>query len=213
MKKASLILTIVVLASLLLAACGAEESTSVPNTSTSAPPATADATSTTEMTATEAPTSTSEVDTSATAGIPVTGGGKPSQSITSLIGTPICGSAGDQLGTVSDLVLDFNSMVVTYMIVDANGKAVAVPYSFVAKPRSGGTGTGTGIILATDTPSAGGTGTQATGTPAAGAQMTDTPLLELWLRPPLQQRVPGRAREQALAQAMPERAPRASRTV
>ena len=145
MKKASSILTILVLASLLLAACGAEETTSVPNTSTSAPPPTVEATSTTEMTATEAPTSTSEAETSATAGIPVTGGGKPSRSITSLIGAPVCGLAGDQLGTVSDLVLDFNSMVVTYMIVDADGKAVAVPYSFVAKPRSSGTGTGAGM--------------------------------------------------------------------
>ncbi len=180
MKKASLILTILVLASLLLAACGAEEATSVPNTS--APPPTVEATSTSERTATEAATSTLEANTEATAGIPVTGGGKPSRSVTSLIGSPVCGLAGDQLGTVSDLVLDFNQMGVTYLIVDANGKAVPVPYSFLAKPRSSGTGTGTGSgagsTQATETPLAGGTGdtsTQATSTPAAGAQVTDTP--------------------------------------
>ena len=180
MKKVNLFLTTLVLAALLLAACGAEPTpTSVPNTS--APPATVEveATSTSESTATEAPTSTSEANTATTPGIPVTGEGKPSQSITSLIGTPVCGLGGDQLGTVKDVVLDFGQMGVTYMIVDANGKAVAVPYSFLSHPKTEGTGTGTGTgAQATDTPSAGGsgTGTLATDTPSAsGTTATDTP--------------------------------------
>lgn len=196
MKKVSLFLTMLVLTSLLLAACGAQPtSTSVPNTNVPME------TSTSSMPATEAPTTTmaattptSEATSASTPAIPVTGGNQPSQRITNLIGSPVCGMAGDQLGTVKDLVLDFNQSVVTYMIVDANGRSVAVPYSFLIKPRSSGAGTGSGTgtgagtgnstsatstpeaggtgTLATDTPSAGGTGTLATSTPSTGAAVS-----------------------------------------
>ncbi len=178
MKRASLFITILVLASLLLAACGEQPtptmapSTTVPmETSTSAMPATEAPTS-----ATAATTSTSEASSAGTPGIPVTGGNQPSQRITNLIGSPVCGMAGDQLGTVQDMVLDFNQAVVTYMIVDANGRSVAVPYSFLIKPRGNGTGTGTGTgnsgggTLSTGTPSAEGTAAVGTSSPA-----TDTP--------------------------------------
>lgn len=182
MKRASLILTLLILASLMLAACeGEQTSTSAP--STNAP----QATGTSEMPATEASTSTTEATTStpeanmtSTAGIPVTGGDNPSQRITSLIGFPVCGSGGDQLGTVQDMVLDFNQLVVTYMIVDADGKSVAVPYSFLAKPRMGaGTGTGTGSgtgpqAQSTDTPSAGVAVSTATSTDGTGTSTPST---------------------------------------
>jgi len=182
MKRESLIITTLVLFALLLTACGGQETaTSAP--STNVPPATMEATSTSEMTATEAPTSTTEANMTATPGIPVTGESNPSQRVTDLIGSPICGTGGDQLATASDLVLDFDQAKLTYVIADANGKSVAIPYPFLTKPSTGGTGTESGTgTLATDTPSAGGpgTGTLATDTPAAGGAgsgtlATDTP--------------------------------------
>jgi sporulation protein YlmC with PRC-barrel domain len=86
---------------------------------------------------------------------------------------------GNQLGTVQDLVLDFDQTMVTYVIVDANGSTVVVPWSVLSMPTAGGTGTGgTGSTgtTATDTPSAS-TGTTATDTPSAGTgtTATDTP--------------------------------------
>jgi sporulation protein YlmC with PRC-barrel domain len=175
MKKASLFLTMLVLASLLLAACGAQETpTSVP--STSVPPATNTSEMTATEAATEAPTSTAQADLTSTPAIPVTGGNTPSQMATNLIGSSICGAGGDQLGTVLDMVLDFNQAVVTYMIVDAKGKQVAVPYSFLVMPATGGTGTGSGTgssgtgTLSTSTPSTGGSGSS-----GSGALSTDTP--------------------------------------
>jgi sporulation protein YlmC with PRC-barrel domain len=177
MKRVSLFLTLVVLASMLLAACGAQATpTSVPDTNVPPP-----ATSTSEMTATEAPTSTTEANTTSTPSspsVPVTGGNVPSQRITSLIGSSVCGMAGDPLGTVKDMVLDFNQGSVTYLIVDANGKSVPVPYSFLAMPMMTGTGAGSGTgttgTLATEIPSAGGAGTSTTATPAAGATESST---------------------------------------
>jgi sporulation protein YlmC with PRC-barrel domain len=110
-----------------------------------------------------------------TPGVPVTGENNPSR-VSNLIGSPVCGIGGDQLGTVQDLVLDFDQTMVTYVIVDANGSTVAVPWKSISMPAAGGgTGTGTGTgTMATDTPSAG-TGL-ATDTPSAGTGLaTDTP--------------------------------------
>jgi sporulation protein YlmC with PRC-barrel domain len=176
MRRVTFFLTTLVLAALFLAACGAQPTTtSVPNTSV--PPATVEATSTTEMTATEAPTSTAEANTTSTPVVPVTGGTAPSQRVTNLIGSSVCGMGGDQLGTVKDVVLDFDQAKLTYVIVDVSGKAVAVPYAFLIRPTTGETGTGSGTgTMATDTPSVAGagTGTLATDTPSAGSAGTGT---------------------------------------
>lgn len=184
MRRVSLFLTTLVLAALLLAACGGEQPTATSRPNTNVPPATVESTSTSM--ATEAPTEApTEATTVSTPGIPVTGAGAPSQAVTNMIGAPVCGLKGEQLGTVKDMVLDFNQGVVSYMIVDAKGKLVPVPYSFLGKPKTTGTGTASGTgtgsgtgTLVTDTPAAGGagTGTLATSTPSSAATAsTSTP--------------------------------------
>src|SRR5512139_2267007 len=130
MRRVSLFLTTLVLAALLLAACGGQEtSTSVP--STNVPPVTMESTSTEEATATDAATSAPEATTSPA--VPVTGDNNPSR-VSNLIGTSVCGMGGDQLGTVQDLVVDFDQTMVTYVVVDANGRTVAVPWTSFTMP-------------------------------------------------------------------------------
>jgi sporulation protein YlmC with PRC-barrel domain len=174
MRRVSVFLTTLVLAALLLAACGGQQtSTSVP--STNVPPVTVESTSTSEMTATEAPTAST--DTTATPAIPVTGGSSPSR-ISNIIGSSVCGIGGDQIGTVKDLVLDFDQTMVTYVVVDANGPTAAVPwtsFNWLAFSNPGtGTGSGTGTGLEPSTPASGtGTGLE-TSTPEAGIGALDT---------------------------------------
>ena len=168
MRRVSLFLTTLVLAALLLAACGGQETTtSIP--STNVPPVTMESTSTMEATeaATEAATEPPATDLTTTPAVPVTGENSLAR-ISNLIGTSVCGMGGDQLGTVQDLVLDFDQApaLVTYMIVDANGRNVAVPYSSFATFSATGTGMGSGTGTGT------GTGTDTTSTPQAGT--TDT---------------------------------------
>jgi sporulation protein YlmC with PRC-barrel domain len=157
MRRVSLFSTVLVLAALLLAACGGQEtSTSVP--STNVPPVTMEVTNTSEATSTEAPTEapTLSSDMTSTPSVPVTGGNNPSQ-VSNLIGAPVCGMDGSQAGTVQDLVVDFDQSMVTYIVVDANGNTVAVPWtSFdMTSAMGSGTGTGTGTGLETSTPSTG----------------------------------------------------------
>ena len=159
MRRASLFLTMLITAALLLVACGGQEtSTSVP--STNVPPITVESTSTVEeATATEAPTM--EADTT-TPAVPVTGEDSLSR-VSSLIGAPVCGMGGDQVGTVQDLVLNFDQTTVSYVVVDANGRAVAVPWTSMTMSSAGGTvtGSGTGADTATATTGSAGTGTTA----------------------------------------------------
>jgi hypothetical protein len=172
MRRASLYVTMLVLSALLLAACGGQQtSTSLP--STNVPPVTVESTSTSAMT--EAPTEapTSALDMTSTPSVPVTGGNSPAR-VSNLIGSSVCGTDGTQVGTVQDLVVDFDQTMVSYVVVDANGKTLAVPWtSFDLTSAMGngtgtgtGSGTGVGTGLETSTPSLG-TGLE-TSTPSSG---------------------------------------------
>lgn len=135
MRRVSMLLTALILAALLLAACGGQEtSTSVPGTNV--PPVTVEATSTSELTVTE----TTSPDTTTTPEVPVTGENSPSR-VTNLIGAPVCGMGGDELATVQDLVMDFDQTMVTYVVVDANGRNVVVPWKSFYMQAAMGAGT------------------------------------------------------------------------
>lgn len=129
MRKFNLLLSIMVLAAMLLAACGAEET----QTSTVAP-GTEVPTETTEE-ATEAPVGTETVmpDGTTTAGIPVTGEDDPSR-LSNQLNFDVWNQDGEQIGEVNDMILDLDNTRVSYVIVGTGGfleigeKDVLVPW-------------------------------------------------------------------------------------
>src|SRR5688572_33512833 len=100
MKKSSIFLSIVLLAAMLLTACGAEE-TNTAAPATDMPPATE------EATATEAPVGTETVmpDGTTTAGIPVTGENDASR-LSNQLNFDVWNQDGEQIGEVNDMILD-----------------------------------------------------------------------------------------------------------
>jgi sporulation protein YlmC with PRC-barrel domain len=134
MRKLAVLLSVLVLAAIILAACGGEEtSTNVP--STSVPPVTAAVTSTGELgTATEAPTeatATTTTSTPGTSGIPVTGGAANSDSLSNELHFTVWDQTGKQVGKVDDMVLDLSKAKVIYVVVNAGGKKIPVPWAFL----------------------------------------------------------------------------------
>jgi len=139
MRKINIFLTTLVLAALLLTACGAEEtSTTAPNTTASpeVPPVTADVTATddgtsgTQAAGTETVVST---DTTTTPGIPVTGEDDPSR-LSNQLDFTVWNQNGEQIGEVDDMVLDLDNTRVGYVVVGTGGsldlgeKEVLVPW-------------------------------------------------------------------------------------
>lgn len=116
MKKVNLLLSTLVLAALLLAACGAEETgTGTPNTEV--PPLTE------EPVATETPLATETVmpgDLTATPGIPVTGENDPSR-LSNQLTFDVWNQEGEQVGEVNDMILDLDNTRVAYVIVGTGG--------------------------------------------------------------------------------------------
>jgi len=160
-----------VLIAMVLAACGAEETT-MPDTDV--PPVTAEATD--DMPATEMPT---EVGTATEEpGVPVTGDVNPARASNQL-DFPVLSQDGEQVGEVDDMILDLDNRSVAYVIVSASGgNTVAVPWESLTLQ----TGTGTGGAMstpsgdATAAPEATGEATAGTATtePAATAEGTAT---------------------------------------
>jgi sporulation protein YlmC with PRC-barrel domain len=100
--------------SLLLAACGAEEtSTSVP--STDVPPITAESTMTGEATS-----ETPDLDLTTTPAVPVTGEDDPSR-LSNLLDLDVWNQNGEQIGEVDDMVLDLDNTKISYVIVGTGG--------------------------------------------------------------------------------------------
>jgi sporulation protein YlmC with PRC-barrel domain len=129
MRKLSIFLSTFILLALLLTACGGEEtSTSVP--STEVPPITAEVTSTTEAVMTETPAGT---DMTTTPAVPVTGGNNPSR-VSNLMDFTVVDQNGDQVGDVDDLVLDFDNVNISYVVITTGGsldlgdKKVFIPW-------------------------------------------------------------------------------------
>lgn len=120
MRKISILLAILVLAAMLLVACGAEEtSTSGITPSPEVPPVTADTTATddgTSLTETVVPT----MDTATTSEIPVTGEEDPSR-VSNQLDFTVWNQNGEQIGEVDDMVLDLDNTRIAYVIVSTGG--------------------------------------------------------------------------------------------
>jgi sporulation protein YlmC with PRC-barrel domain len=141
MRKLNLLLSILLLASLLLAACGAEETgTAAPNTEV--PPQTE------EPMATETPLGTETAmpgDETGTPGIPVTGENNPSR-LSNQLDFDVWNQNGEQVGEVNDMVLDLDNSRVAYVIVGTGGfleigeKDILVPWDSIQVQTAGSGG-------------------------------------------------------------------------
>src|SRR5512139_3214667 len=139
MKKASLFLTMLVLAALLLAACGGEESsTSVPGTDV--------APVTEEPTSTELPAATEIAgtpDLTTTPNVPVTGEDSLNR-LANLMDLDVWNQNGEQIGEVDDMILDFDNSNIAYVIVGTGGfldigeKEILVPWNMLQVQTEGG---------------------------------------------------------------------------
>jgi sporulation protein YlmC with PRC-barrel domain len=138
-KKTTVFLSLVVMAAMLLAACGGEEGTSTSVPSTDVPPVTVEATSTDDALAgtDTAPT----LDT--TPGVPVTGEDSPSR-LSVLLDYDVWNQNGEQVGDVEDMILDLDNSRISYVIVGTGGflgigeKEVLVPWnSLQVHPETG----------------------------------------------------------------------------
>jgi len=129
MRKISILLSVLVLAAMILAACGGEEtSTSIPTENI--PPITAEVTGTSVAgTATEAPT---EGTTTGTPGVPVTAEANPAR-LSNELDFTVWNQNGKQIGEVDDMVLDLDNIRISYVVVGTGGfldigdKEVLVP--------------------------------------------------------------------------------------
>ena len=149
MRRISIVLSTLLLAAMILAACGGEEtSTSIPTGNV--PPVTVDVTETSVSgTATEMPT---EGTVTETPGIPVTGENNASR-LSNELQFPVLGQDGQQIGNVSDMVLDLDNTRVSYVVVSADGREVVVPWDSLtlqAGTSSNTSGQQNAFILQTD---------------------------------------------------------------
>lgn len=128
MRKFSLLLSVMVLAAMILAACGGEEtSTSIPTQNV--PSVTAEATGTEASTATEAPTEAPIGGTATeTPGIPVTGAANADR-LSNELKFKVLDQSGKEVGKVDDMVLDLSKAKVLYVVVNAGGKNIPVPWA------------------------------------------------------------------------------------
>lgn len=143
MKRISFLLGTLLIVSMVLAACGGEQtSTTVPGTNV--PPITAESTMTEDgTTITETPDGT---DTTTTPGVPVTGEDSTSR-VTNLLDYDVWNQNGEQIGEVEDMVLDLDNSNVSYVVIETGGfldlgdKTLLVPWNMLElqTPVSGGT--------------------------------------------------------------------------
>ena len=149
MRKISVFLTTLVLAAMLLVACGAEETnTAVPNPTASpeVPPMTADTTATDDGTSTTE-TVVPSTDTTTTPEIPVTGEDDPSR-VTNQLDFTVWNQNGEQIGEVDDMVLDLDNTRVAYVIVSTGGfldlgdREIVIPWDSLDLQTGAGDATG-----------------------------------------------------------------------
>jgi sporulation protein YlmC with PRC-barrel domain len=115
MRKFSILLSILVLAAMVLAACGGEETaTNLP--STEVPQITAEVTATATEAATEVPTD----EATGTPGVPVTGELDPAR-LSNQLDFTVWSQDGEQIGEVDDMVLDLDNTRVAYVVVGTGG--------------------------------------------------------------------------------------------
>jgi sporulation protein YlmC with PRC-barrel domain len=159
MRKIGIILSVLVLAAMILVACGGEETnTSIPtqNVPPTTVEVTAEVTATSEVgtgTATEVPTEGITTGTPGTPGIPVTGAAN-SDRLSNELKFTVLDQSGKQVGKVDDMVLDLSKAKILYVVVSAE-KKIAVPWASLklgTDTTSGNTsGQQNAFILQTDT--------------------------------------------------------------
>jgi len=179
MRKISILLSILVLAAMVLAACGGEETaTNLP--STQVPPTTIEATESMTEPATEAPTEMPTEEATGTPGVPVTGELNPAR-LSNQLDFTIWSQDGEQIGEVDDMVLDLDNTSVAYVVVGTGGfldlgeREILVPWDSLQLQTGIGQGTGTGQATEPAATSGAGTGTeQATEPAATSGTGTDT---------------------------------------
>lgn len=145
MKRISIMLGTLLIISMLLAACGGEQtSTTVPNATV--PPITAESTATEDGTAlTGTPEGTADAGTT-TPVVPVTGEDSTSR-VSNLLDYDVWNENGEQIGEVEDMVLDMDNSNVSYVVIETGGfldlgdKTLLVPWNMLElqTPVSGGT--------------------------------------------------------------------------
>ena len=145
MRKLNLLLSIVMLAALLLAACGAEETGTVGH-NTEVPPLTDEPTEAPMVTETPLGTETlMPGDQTATPGIPVTGENDPSR-LSNQLNFDVWNQDGEQVGEVNDMILDLDNTRVAYVIVGTGGfleigeKNVLLPWNLLEIQTAGSGG-------------------------------------------------------------------------
>ena len=143
MRKVSLLLSMLVLAAMVLAACGGGATST--NVAGSPPPVTVDVTETMEPVATETAT---EVGTATeTAGVPVTGESNPSR-LTNQLDFTVWSQDGEQIGEVDDMVLNLDNSQVAYVVVGTGGfldlgeRDILVPWNQLQLQTGTGDNTG-----------------------------------------------------------------------
>jgi sporulation protein YlmC with PRC-barrel domain len=141
MKRTGLFLTTLVLAALLLAACGGQ-GTSTSQPGTNVPPATVQATST-EMSTSVASTETpGTADLTTTPNVPVTGENSANR-ISKLLDYDVWNQNGDQIGKMDDVVLNFDKTNISYAVIGTGGflgigeKEVLVPWNLLQVQTAG----------------------------------------------------------------------------
>jgi sporulation protein YlmC with PRC-barrel domain len=139
MKKTSRLVSILVLAAVLLAAC-ASEGTQVPGTNV--PPLTVEVTET--MEATEIPT---QAGTATEPGVPVTGDVNSAR-LSNQLDFNVWDQNGEQIGEVNDMIVDLDNTRIAYVIVGVGGfleigeKDVLVPWESLQLQTGTGETTG-----------------------------------------------------------------------
>ncbi len=139
MRRVSTFVTTLVLATLLLAACGGQ------GNSTSAP-------------STEVPRATQTAGTSSlttTPNVPVTGDDSPNR-LSNLRSYEVRNQKGEQIGSVKDMVLDFDNSSIPYVVVGTGGflglgeKQVLIPWKMLQLQTAGnGTGSDRNVLIFT----------------------------------------------------------------
>jgi sporulation protein YlmC with PRC-barrel domain len=141
MRNKNMLLSILVVLALLLAACGAEgTSTSTSQPATDLPPMTE------TMVATDTPSAVETV-VSTTPVIPVTGGESPAR-LSNQLDFNVWNQNGEEIGEVNDMVIDLDNARISYVIVGTGGfleigeKDVLVPWDSLQLQSGDGSTTG-----------------------------------------------------------------------
>jgi sporulation protein YlmC with PRC-barrel domain len=152
MKKFSILLSTLVLISILLAACGADQPNQTPGVDT--PAVTLEATGTAD-TGMETETPSAGAGTT-TPGVPVTGGEESSARLSNQLDYGVWNQNGEQIGDVNDMVIDLDNTRISYVIVGVGGflglgeKDVLVPWESLTLQPDNGAGSGPAFIFEGD---------------------------------------------------------------